>query len=108
MSGHTKGPWEADVNVSDGRGWNSPTQHVVISSHDNIIAAYATDCAEYPDDAENAANARLIAAAPDLLAALQEMMPAFEMRMADTENVEWHGCWNKAIAAVAKATGAQP
>lgn len=40
----------------------------------------------------------------ELLEALQEIMPAFEGLMADNENVEWHDCWNKAVAAIANAT----
>lgn len=40
----------------------------------------------------------------ELLEALQEIMPAFEGLMADKENVEWHDCWNKAVAAIANAT----
>jgi hypothetical protein len=51
----------------------------------------------------NRANARLIAAAPDLLAALQAIV---------TGNVygnptQWNLCIDRGIAAIAKATGAQ-
>ena len=40
-----------------------------------------------------------------LLEALKGLMPCFEARMADAENVEWHDEWNAAVAAIALAQG---
>lgn len=54
-------------------------------------------------DDEAKANARLIAAAPDLLDALQEAISMLGSRLIkDTFGYEWH---EKATSAIAKATG---
>ena len=63
------------------------------------------------DDAENEANARLIAAAPDLLAALKQIMEwegyDHEAGYYPGEDTEQRASevWNDAKAAIAKATG---
>lgn len=68
MSKHTNGPWTAEVIVSDRGGWTTPVQMISIYAGSVLIAYYTTVTCEFPaDDAENAANARLIAAAPELL-----------------------------------------
>lgn len=74
------------------------------------VTANGEDVARIASSGEEAAaaDARLIAAAPDLLEALQDLMPAFESRLGDFENAEWNDCWNKAVAAIAKAIGEQP
>lgn len=66
-SKHTSGPWECSVEKLDARGWKIPAQWITIYNNDVIIAHYDTRAMEYPDDDVNAANARLIAAAPTLL-----------------------------------------
>jgi hypothetical protein len=69
MSEHTPGPWLADV---DGSGWS-------INTEDKGVAF---TCGEANDEDiskdEEAANARLIAAAPDLLAALKLALAALD------------------------------
>lgn len=73
MSEHTEGPWIATVEILDRGGWESPRQWVTIDSNDCIIAYYDTAAMEYPaTNEENEANARLIAAAPDLSKELKE------------------------------------
>ena len=72
-SGHTPGPWTASVAVRNHGGWKDPTQHVQILADQILIADFDTAFVEYPDDPENEANARLIAAAPDMLAALRNV-----------------------------------
>lgn len=68
MSKHTKGPW-ANFNGSD----------VSTNREDGKVSQYIADCAmEELGLEEILANARLIAAAPELLEALVNM-------------VEWHG-----------------
>lgn len=76
MSKHTPGPWTPEIEHSGGVGWR------VVS-----------DASGYPNDGWNIcasilgpdskANAHLIAAAPDMLAALQAAMPT--LRNAATE-----------------------
>ena len=52
------------------------------------------------------ANARLIAAAPDLLSSCQGMLEALETDCRDTD--KWAELMAEAITAIAKATGSQP
>lgn len=83
---HTPGPWEA-LN----RGY----KHHVTSQ--DAGAFYAEICGPHHE-----ANARLIAAAPDLLAALQ--ICAKELRKISS-NVLMNPAYQKARAAIAKAEG---
>lgn len=78
MSGHTPGPWLSIVEVSDGGGWRDKRQSIQVWDDDmqHLIASYTTEYSEYPSDEMNAANARLIAAAPDLLEALNDLLEA--------------------------------
>lgn len=89
---HTPGPWIVDPDMR-GLG-NLPVAGV--RSFDGIsIANCGTD---------GHANARLIAAAPDLLAALQQMMREYEcLRFEQPER--WPDAATAARAAIAKATG---
>ena len=67
-AGHTPGPWRVDPDERDGMEYNN---HVITESGDRIcFMAHAG----HDRQAEFDANARLIAAAPDLLAALQECL----------------------------------
>lgn len=91
MSGFTKGLWCCEGTIVYGG------EDVCAMLPDNGIATK-----------RKLANAALISAAPELLEALLGMMHAFEARMADSENVEWHECWGKAVKAVAKASGEEP
>ena len=90
MSEHTPGPWSIA-----GRGYTifGPDDAVVISSFD----------AETEEEEERyLANARLIAAAPDLLAALEEAVRSSEVsRMG---GMSWDEM-DRARAAIAKARG---
>lgn len=83
---HTPGPWKVrrDENVFD-----------VITQNGNGITACS--CADRIDVKEDEANARLIAAAPDMLSALKE---AQEIIQRTTGNVSW-----VVEKAIAKATG---
>jgi len=93
------GPWVVEWSTRSGysdsgvKGW-----HV-----DNGDAGEPVIC-EIPDDeradgSSRAANARLIAAAPDLLAALKEVVAISDRK---------HDAWDKAHAAIAKAQGETP
>lgn len=96
MSKHTPGPWfETVVPTSAGSAIN-------IHSADHRIAIIYVDGIrkgiddELPRSIENRANARLIAAAPELLEALQDLC-SFDLLTQEK--------WDKARAAIAKATG---
>jgi hypothetical protein len=78
MGQHTQGPWIINL---DPRYPNEPCIDAVI---DGVVWHVAL-ChnAAGPDDSSAEANARLIAAAPELLATLKEVLPALR---ADVEN----------------------
>jgi hypothetical protein len=91
---HTPGPWKAEgKQIEPTRGHR--VEYVLSTNEDGVIAQVWT-----PSDAntdKRAANARLIAAAPDLLAF------ARECARADSDCGE--GIRNAARAAIAKAEG---
>lgn len=93
MSAHTPGPWviyEPDVNsleLRDGCG--------------GYICELTTEGCEIPPDAR--ANARLIAAAPDLLEALKDMVNGIDNEIGRSRT---DTNFPKARAAIAKAEAA--
>ncbi len=92
---HTPGPWE----------WHTPAttsaRHpaYVTSGNRYIAALYHTD-----NQGQTHPNARLIAAAPELLEALKDLEAGYE-RLKD-QGYPVSDCQKKARAAIAKATGA--
>ncbi len=91
MSDFTPGPWRI--------GTPPPNGEQTIGTTQGLMVAVATTGASVPTKA----NARLIAAAPDLLEALIEL--------ADCGAEAWgedRPCVKLARAAIAKATGEQP
>lgn len=100
----TLGPWSVDTDIDDGYGDESVISHWVRGApHPNapgfgglVVASVVADCVENSE-----ANARLIAAAPDLLEALQALIR-------HAEKLGRHsGVYDKARAAIARATGEQ-
>lgn len=94
----TPGPW---VRELAGRGIG-PVSKDDDQSYGMVIPVAYVDFGE-SDEVQNA-NARLIAAAPELLTALQ----LAEKAMAEGRNVtypEWYGVMNKARVAISKALG---
>lgn len=92
MSKHTAGPWESSdrygmVVTKDKKGWE--------------IADIRPDVPEFE------ANARLMAAAPDLLEALEELKCELILSDVDMDYIESHfrPSLNKAMAAIARAKG---
>ena len=100
MSTPTPGPWSTDT---------AGCARVVVVHHgpwSEIIA----DVFAYPHDARNRnANARLMAAAPDLLAALQEAVTAYGKPGGPWNVPSDPGGWlERARTAIAKAQGGEP
>ena len=95
---HTPGPWEAVIQ---------PGCHAVIASLSGGPKAVAIIGNNTPDDGNEPmrfANARLIAAAPELLEALREIFHDVKQGAIPNDDDEW---WKKASTAIAKATGEQ-
>lgn len=100
MTKHTKGPWKVGQYLGSLRqfvihmdvGDNGRGSDVAFTS-----AAFGND--------ETIANARLIAASPDLLEALQAIEMLYAPLARDSTAATWI---DKARAAIAKATGEQP
>lgn len=92
MDAYTSGPW-----INDGDTISARVDHQNSDTYIAPICEIDTDWS--PDIAR--ANARLIASAPDLLAALQMALDASQNCIADRS---WE---DAAIAAIAKATGEQ-
>ena len=94
---HTPGPWYVGSGTYECRNIYS-----VASVTDDEGFTYQPIVASVEDDGIKCwdANARLIAAAPDLLEALQEMVRTFAKNHAPAVDV--------ARAAIARATGEQP
>lgn len=116
MSAHTPGPWL--LQASD--KWRDAQGNVVqygeylisVGSRDERDEAYyrIARVSNVNDSPANEANARLIAAAPELLAALREAEAGLEFAGADkeppTEFVPSHTLALRNVrAAIAKATG---
>lgn len=96
----TPGPWE--VSPLDGEKVRDHRNEVGIA----VMSGY------YREVDERQANARLIAAAPDLLAALKELLELFDSNGTEFDTVqEWEtvksAAANKAAKAIAKAEAAQ-
>ena len=100
---HTSGPWREH-------------SHRQIGPDAGIVCEVWSAIGETDADriAQADANARLIAAAPDLLEALQEMVAGDAEAIEDAKRLgvpfpdEMLAAYHKARAAIAKATGEQP
>jgi hypothetical protein len=109
---HTPGPWaviEEDCDFSiDGEGWFDGQKvkgWVIVGNPDDpnmAIAVIDTGAAPYWDDERLDANARLIAAAPDLLSALRAILAEADT-MAMT--MRRRAVFEAGCAAIAKAEG---
>jgi hypothetical protein len=106
---HTSGPWLADreaggftiVDEADGR--------VIARLYDGrgTFPQSTFALTQYLYDGQHEANARLIAAAPDLLAALRSLIAgARPCTWDDEDDPGQHAAWIACDQAIAKATGA--
>jgi hypothetical protein len=104
MSKHTPGPWATDEADHD-----APYQDIKIKAgkHRTVCTVWIDDAPVRDFNAEQAANARLIAAAPDLLEALTKLLDMHERCDAGfAPHVELRfAIRDMARAAIAKATG---
>lgn len=103
---HTPGPWRYHL----GRGAN-PRFHVQTTAGYQIASTIelktqrtVTRAVEFEENAAIEANARLIASAPELLAALERALPALER---DCLTASENGALIEARAAIANAKGAK-
>ena len=94
---HTPGQWEV-ISGSTGR-YRAPTIEVAVMLDDGRAQTLATVC----QISAGQANARLISAAPDLLAALRDL--TVDAEAAGWDAPEYSDVLNAARAAIAKATG---
>ena len=94
MSNHTPAPWTAE---------RDPSHYDTLSSIRGGLGALRVEIGGYAGPPEQEANTRLIAAAPDLLAALQ-LWVVFDKT--GTPNGEFGNAIKATYAAIAKATGA--
>ncbi len=95
MSKHTPGPWRVEVDTDPEASWERKWPTINAEKYEVV------GCEGFYGDYEtDMANARLIAAAPDLLDALVQFVDEFEGCYADGEPA-----MIKARAAIAKATG---
>lgn len=92
---HTPAPWFLEGNTVYALTTDERGREV------NIFWATLSGTRFTPDGRENRANARLIAAAPDLLAALEAMVDRWEPDSAGSDR----RMWETACAAIAKARG---
>lgn len=104
MSEHTPGPWYNELPLTGG-------SHRVITGGKNGIPqiAYIPKNSYGAMEAEAVANARLIAAAPELHDLLADILPVLEadLTVADCDQVrgEFEELIARTKAAIAKATG---
>jgi len=93
MSGHTPGPWDANIS----KGCFSITVGQPKSDYEIIAMVTNYECSR--PDAERDANARLIAAAPELLAAC-EQLTELDVMVVGPDAEEW---FEQVRAAIKKA-----
>ena len=106
QAGHTPGPWtllpeEADKDYLRIRGTRLGGRYKVANVH-HIRYEGVHAVVRERDDAESMANARLIAAAPELLEAAIELKDVCNRPSAARTRAE---AWRKLDAAITKATG---
>jgi len=101
MNTHTPGPWEIKLSRDDEGTLchiGTPDKIARCGQHVCQINGWGFD---YDADKEQQANARLIAAAPDLLAACKRISEAFKNAPHETQNA-YQGIWTDIDNAIAK------
>ena len=100
MTQHTPGPWKIFWRTND-MDYTWPIVGIGEANGEGVV-----DCGfgVWRDGEEALANARLIAAAPDLLAALKGMLDHCALHSDDRDG-QAHDAWINAQAAIARAEG---
>lgn len=93
---HTPGPWHVDPDPRPDMEWNNH-----IYGADGMAVCFMAH-SDGKDDERDEANARLIAAAPDLLSALEAVEQAYSNRHSPQHRT---ACLMQAQAAIKKAKG---
>ncbi len=102
MAEHTPGPWSAQMDAGDWIGVEA------VTGDGDLVRREICTCLTDDDDREDRANARLIAAAPDLLAAC-ELFVAIDLTIDSFgEWLELRRTQGEARQAIAKACGKVP
>ena len=99
---HTPGPWVVDVSRHGKRG---PVHTLMVVAEKGGMPGLIVN--QGTVEPQDWANARLIASAPDLLEALEEVMDALRIHAPGTalNNHKFDALGIKAYAAIAKAKG---
>lgn len=98
---HSVGPWTAVNEAHSYCDAANSKWHILGGENELIIGAVISDLAELKTVAKG--NARLMAAAPDLLQALQNTLSLLKVFTRETDDVA-KSVWDEADAALAKAT----
>jgi len=96
MSGHTPGPW------STGKMLNPSGAPCVIGDDDTVVAILPGD---WNYCTHSKADARLLAAAPELLEALQGLLEVADFISENVPGAGWRVAQHTARAVIAQATG---
>lgn len=107
MSGYTKGPWEYIDASESARHKFAPTCIIRGSGREVAKFSWRESSPYFPSEEESKSNAKLIAAAPELLEALQEMVAIVKKNtypQPDKPSSTW-GRMEAAEAVIAKALG---
>jgi len=103
VSAHTPGPWKCSSDYAEIIPTTGPNAHVELAR----VVGFC-DGSSYYSAREQAANARLIATAPDLLAALELALATIERIHPSSPFDSTQGTRDIAKAAIAKAKGVTP
>ena len=101
---HTPGPWKVIEAYPGTRKPYEPKSHLeVVEAHDSDLVV----CRFYSALPQNRQDARLIAAAPDLLEACRAAVKHTYPNLADADDLTDGDskCWDMLMAAIAKAAG---
>jgi hypothetical protein len=104
MSKHTKGPWHIGAGNGEGSVF-ADTGRTRLEQGGTTLYSICSVTLGW-NDAEDAANARLIAAAPQMLDALHEVLAL--LNNPDADGTDANRVEREILAVIAKATGEQP
>jgi len=74
MTGHTPGPWRVGFSDGSGAGESYGAEGIYITGPDGQVVVWGGEHFGHISGVERSADAQLIAAAPDLLQALEQIL----------------------------------